>query len=109
MNATRQENSSRPESVLYMAMELGERKWQLAFGVGMAQKPRMREIAARDLAALAEEIRRSKQRFGLSAETRVVSCYEAGWDGFWLHRALTAAGGQRCQGGQMCQEPFFST
>ncbi len=34
-----------------------------------------------------EEIRRARRRFGGAA--RVLSCYEAGRDGFWLHRALT--------------------
>jgi len=38
------------------------------------------------------EIERMKERFGLSADCRVVSCYEAGRDGFWLHRFLGAHG-----------------
>jgi transposase len=33
-----------------------------------------------------------KERFGLSPETPVVSCYEAGRDGFWLHRCLLSLG-----------------
>jgi transposase len=39
-----------------------------------------------------EEIRKSKERFDLSANTPVMSCYEAGRDGFWLHRFLIAQG-----------------
>ena len=31
-------------------------------------------------------------RFGLPAQAPVVSCYEAGRDGFWIHRALTQLG-----------------
>ena len=34
------------------------------------------------------EIRKAKHRFGLPEETPVISCYEAGRDGFWLHRYL---------------------
>src|SRR5262249_44272995 len=34
----------------------------------------------------------AKKRFGLSEDTVVVSCYEAGRDGFWLHRWLVAHG-----------------
>ena len=34
----------------------------------------------------------AKGRFDLPAETAVVSCYEAGRDGFWLHRCLGAMG-----------------
>jgi len=39
---------------------------------------------------LQEEVRREKERFQLPADTQVVSCYEAGRDGFWLHRHLTS-------------------
>jgi transposase len=92
MNATHDTNSSQRTPVLYMAMELGQTKWKLGFTVAMAQKPRLREMAARDLGLLANEIRRAKERFQLPAEAKVVSCYEAGRDGFWLHRALAAAG-----------------
>jgi transposase len=38
------------------------------------------------------EIERAKERFGLAEGGRVVSCYEAGRDGFWLHRFLAAHG-----------------
>src|SRR5207302_5851761 len=43
---------------------------------------------ARDLDALAREVQRAKRRFGLPDDAPVVSCYEAGRDGFWLHRYL---------------------
>jgi transposase len=36
--------------------------------------------------------RRPGRKLGLPPEARVVSCYEAGRDGFWLHRALAAKG-----------------
>ena len=74
---------------LYLAFDLGWTSWSLAFTTGMAQKPRLRTIPARDLDALRREVERAKQRFGLPADTPVVSCYEAGRDGFWLHRFLT--------------------
>jgi transposase len=35
---------------------------------------------------LVEAIRKAKEKFELSSEAKVVSCYEAGRDGFWLHR-----------------------
>ena len=92
MNATHCGNFSQASSVLYMALELGEGRWKLGFTVAMAQQPRLREIPARDLLALAAEIQRAKKRFDLPASAAVVSCYEAGRDGFWLHRALLAAG-----------------
>jgi transposase len=60
--------------------------------IGHGQKPRQRTIAARDLAALAQEVANAKQRFRLASTATMVSCYEAGRDGFWLHRHLTTAG-----------------
>ena len=92
MNATHPNHFTQTASVLYMALELGETKWKLGFTVGMAQKPRLREIVARNLGGLAEEIRKAKERFQLPGQAMVCSCYEAGRDGFWLHRALLAVG-----------------
>jgi transposase len=80
------------EIVLAMSFELGVSQWKMAFSTGLGQPPRIRSVAARDLVALAREIAQAKTRFGLPAETRVVSCYEAGRDGFWIHRALLAMG-----------------
>jgi transposase len=77
---------------LYMAFELSQRKWMLGFTIGFGQRPRLRTIAARDLAALQNEIHLARERFGLGAEVPVISCYEAGRDGFWLHRYLTLIG-----------------
>src|SRR6516162_4164280 len=77
---------------LYLALELGQDKWLLAAATQAAQKPRLRGLPARDLTRLREEIAKAKQRFGLPAEAPVCTCYEAGRDGFWLHRALTAMG-----------------
>jgi transposase len=96
MSATRKNNSSTSEVVLYMAMELSESTWKLGFSTGMAQKPRRREMAGRNVQALHAEIAAAKERFDLPADTRVVSCYEAGRDGFWLHRFLLAAGVVNC-------------
>ena len=77
---------------LYMAMELSNAEWKLGFTVGLGQAPRLRSLAAREMAGLREEIRLSKVRFGLPESAPVISCYEAGRDGFWLHRCLTAQG-----------------
>src|SRR5258706_10453349 len=86
--ATRQkECKGRPE-VLHLSFELGRKEWRLAFAVERSQKPRIRTVAAGDLQALWQEIVAARQRFKLAEDTRVVSCYEAGRDGFWLHRFL---------------------
>jgi transposase len=77
---------------LYLAFELGLTTWNLAFTTAMAQKPRLRTIPARHLDALEREVQRAKHGFGLPEEAAVVSCYEAGRDGFWLHRYLDKNG-----------------
>ena len=58
----------------------------------MGQRPRIRQIPAGAVVALATEIERAKKRLGLASDAPVVSCYEAGRDGFWLHRYLVAHG-----------------
>ena len=71
---------------LLLAFELGERTWKLGFTTGFGQQPRIRQIPAGATDRVAEEIARAKLRFKLPTEVTVVSCYEAGRDGFWLHR-----------------------
>ena len=82
------------QPVLYLALELGWDSWKLAFAAGPGAAPRLREIAARDTVQLAVEIAEAKRRLKLPADCPVVSCYEAGRDGFWLHRWLLAHGVQ---------------
>jgi transposase len=82
-----------PSSItLLLAFELGERTWKLGFTTGLGQRPRIRSVPARAVDQVLEEIARAKVRLKLPAETDVVSCYEAGRDGFWLHRYLIAHG-----------------
>jgi transposase len=91
MNETTQSQYSTLPT-LYIAFELSNKKWKLGFTVGLGQKPRERSIDAGDLLALTEEIGLAKKRFGLPEDARVLSCYEAGRDGFWIHRFLIAQG-----------------
>jgi transposase len=49
-------------------------------------------MKARNLDGLKHEIDLAKERFGLAREADVFSCYEAGRDGFWLHRFLEVNG-----------------
>lgn len=77
-------------SVLYMAMELSNRKWKLGFSNG--SRMRRKSMEARDRGRLLEEVALAKHKLGLPAEARVVCCYEAGRDGHWIYRWLTAEG-----------------
>ena len=93
MSATHNTNSTAScAPVLYLALDLGASNWKLAFSVGLGQKPRIKTITARSTLGLVFEIRAAKKRFGLPEDGPVVCCYEAGRDGFWLHRFLLAEG-----------------
>ena len=88
MKPTIHATARNPQPTLYLAFELSDQDWKLGFTIGLGQPPRQRQIAAGDTTALKQEIVLAKQRFGLPADTPVLSCYEAGRDGFWLHRFL---------------------
>jgi transposase len=92
MTVTHQAQATTGGPRLHLAFELSWTQWKLAFTIGHGQPARLRTIAARDLSTLLREITRAKRRFGLPNAAPVVSCYEAGRDGFWLHRWLTSQG-----------------
>jgi transposase len=92
MTATTRTVECTADATLWLAFELGSTKWTLGFTTGAAQRPRLRTISAGDLTSLEREIAAAKVRFGLPAETPVRSVFEAGRDGFWLHRWLVAHG-----------------
>jgi transposase len=93
MTVTRTQESTPGTTVtptLLLAFELGERTWKLGFTTGPGQPARLRQVPARAMDRLVDELARAKARFQLPAETPVVSCYEAGREGVWLHRWLVA-------------------
>src|SRR4029453_14144002 len=81
-----------PERVLFVAFELSEKTWKLGCTTGHGQKPRERRIAACNQARLLQEVAQAKKRFGLPETAPVVSCDEAGREGFWLHCFLQGQG-----------------
>jgi transposase len=91
---SRIEPDSLPQPTLSLACALGQNTGKLGFTIGVAQQPRERTIPAGALETLPQEIARAKQRFGFPEHARVVSGYEAGRDGVWLHRSLVAHGVQ---------------
>ena len=64
----------------------------LGFTTGHGQKPRERSVPARHHERVLDDIAQTKGRLGLPETAPVISCYEAGRDGFWLHRFLQAQG-----------------
>ena len=85
------ETSGAPVHLL-VAFELGQQWWKIGLTTGCGQRPRLRRIAAGAVTAVMTEIARAKASFDLPDAAPVVSCYEAGRDGFWLHRCLLAQG-----------------
>jgi transposase len=92
MIATTRPEISVSEPTLYVAFELGKKDWTLAMTSGFGVDPWLRTVAGGDLRGVEAAVRQGRIRFGLPVQARVVSCYEAGRDGFWIHRALTQLG-----------------
>jgi len=90
MTTTRSINDTTKLDVLYMALELSNAKWRLAFGAG--GRERQVVVDAGDLSGLTAAIDRAQAKLGVGSEAKVISVYEAGRDGFWLHRWLEAQG-----------------
>lgn len=90
METTRANQGYCAEAVLYMALELSAKKWLVLFSEGTRR--RQVTVVAGDRQALQEQMVLAKAKLGLQTSVPVVSCYEAGRDGFWLHRWLTSVG-----------------
>ena len=90
MTATRALIESVSDPTLYVAFELGKKDWKLAMTSGFGMQPWLRTVPSGDWRAVQGALTQGRARFGLVSTARVVSCYEAGRDGFWIHRALLA-------------------
>ena len=90
--------TQRPESTaptsdrLLMAIELGRRQWKVGFTTQLGQRIHRRTLNADAWDRLAEMVTVAKKRLDLPTDAAVTSCYEAGRDGFWIHRDLTTLG-----------------
>ena len=76
--------------VLYVAFELSNSTWKMACSDG--QKVRHVTVTARDLEQVQGALLRAQDHFAMAEGCSTVSCYEAGRDGFWLHRYLQGRG-----------------
>jgi transposase len=79
---------------IFIAIELSQKTWLVTLHSPDRDRISRHKLEGGDhagLLALIDKIRtRATEKLG--SEPRVVSCYEAGYDGFWLHRLLEAAG-----------------
>jgi transposase len=79
---------------IFVSIELSQRSWLVTLHSPDRDRISRRTVTGGDhatLLRLIEEVR-SRAAGKLGLVPRVVSCQEAGYDGFWLHRLLTAAG-----------------
>jgi transposase len=79
---------------IFVAIELSQRTWLVTIHSPDRDRISRHKLEGGDLSGLLALIERVRQRAwrALGSVPAVASCYEAGYDGFWLHRALTAAG-----------------
>ena len=91
-DTTRTGESNATTRPLLMALELGRRQWTMGFSIGAGAAIRRRTVHAPEWSQVVKEIAAAKERFGVAPEAPVESCYEAGPDGFWIHRYLTTLG-----------------
>jgi transposase len=79
---------------IFIAIELSQKSWLVTLHSPDRDRISRHKLEGGDhagLLALIEKTRsRAEQKLG--SAVRVASCYEAGYDGFWLHRLLLSAG-----------------
>ena len=79
-------------AAVYVAIELSTKEWLLTMSTAPEARRQRVRVASGDRGALAQALAAGKRRAGLPADAPVRSCHEAGREGFWPHRCLTALG-----------------
>jgi transposase len=81
-------------AMVYVAIELSQRSWVVVYHSPDRDRLSHEKLEPGDVDGLLALMRRVQQRAAraLGYVPRVTSCYEAGYDGFWLHRRLIAEG-----------------
>jgi transposase len=80
--------------IIFVAIELSQRTWLVTIHSPDRDRLSRHKLDGGDhagLLALIDSVR-TRAAGKLGSVPAVVSCYEAGYDGFWLHRMLSAAG-----------------
>jgi transposase len=85
-------------STIFVAIELSQKTWLVTMHSPDRDKISRHKVQGGDHAGLLALIDRVRDRaaWTVGAGPAVVSCYEAGYDGFWRHRLLLAAGITNC-------------
>ena len=81
-------------AVMFVAIEMSGKRWDVVVHTPVSEKLSRHTLEAGDGAALLEFIARIRGAVArrLGAAVGVLSCYEAGYDGFWLDRLLRRHG-----------------
>lgn len=79
---------------IFVAIELSQKTWLVTVHSPDLGRMSRYKVEGGDHAGLLALIAKIRARVAqkLGSEPHVVSCYEAGYDGFWLHRLLVTAG-----------------
>jgi len=80
-------DSARFKTTVYAAIELSKKSWVVAIARPDRDQPSIHRIAGGNLADLIGRLRKAA-----GEKQRIVVCYEAGYDGFWLARSLAKIG-----------------
>ena len=80
-------------ATVYVAFELSKAKWRLGIILPGAKKMSRYTIDGGDTAGLSARLSQARAKAAACGKpVRILSCYEAGFDGHWLHRWLTEQG-----------------
>lgn len=80
-------------ATVHLVFELSKAKWKLGITLPESQKMSRYTIDGGDLPALSGRLAAARSKAERSGKpVRIVSCFEAGLDGHWLHRWLTEQG-----------------
>ena len=82
--------ASAEDSTLYVAIEISGTSWVVGVKSPASKKIGLHSLGPADVEALRDliEKQRAKAERALGWEVRVLCCYEAGYEGFWLERWL---------------------
>jgi transposase len=94
LNATLGQASETNVNRCFMAIELSKTKWLVGINTPLSDKISLRSIPCASIQELFEIIDRTIDKVARATgrPVKIISCYEAGYDGFWLHRVLEARG-----------------
>lgn len=80
-------------ATIQMALELSKKTWLLGVMLPGSQKISRYVIAGGDVPELTRQLQRARAKAEQAGKpVRIITCYEAGYDGHWLHRWLGEQG-----------------